>query len=64
MAEPVVPLGEIVATHGLLGWLKLNPFNPDTNALTAGVEVYVDKTGVQSVHELLSPRDDAVSGGR
>ena len=52
MAEPLVPLGEIVATHGLLGWLKLNPFNPETNALIAGAEVFLDKAGAQSVHEL------------
>ena len=38
--EPLVPLGEIVATHGLLGWLKLNPFNPETTALKPGAEVF------------------------
>ena len=42
MAEPLVPLGEIVATHGLDGWLKLNPFNLDTAALSAGRRVYLD----------------------
>lgn len=52
MAEPVVPLGEIVATHGLKGWLKLNPFNPATTTLSSGAQVVVDKAGNQSVHEL------------
>jgi 16S rRNA processing protein RimM len=52
MAEPLVPLGEIVATHGLLGWLKLNPFNPETKALATDVEVFLDQSGNQSVHEL------------
>ena len=54
MAEPLVPLGEIVATHGLLGWLKFNPFNSQTTALKAGVEVVVEKSGNRSVHGLES----------
>ncbi|HZH82021.1 MAG TPA: ribosome maturation factor RimM [Phototrophicaceae bacterium] len=45
MDEPLVPLGEIVATHGLLGWLKLNPFNPGTTALKRGAEVFLDRAG-------------------
>lgn len=45
MAEPVVPLGEIVTTHGLDGWLKLNPFNASTTALNSGVEVVLEKAG-------------------
>jgi ribosomal 30S subunit maturation factor RimM len=48
MAEPFVPLGEIVTTHGLHGWLKLNPFNRDTTALTAGVEVVLKKDSAES----------------
>ena len=40
MARTAVPLGEIVATHGLDGWLKLNPFNPDTAALRREREVF------------------------
>jgi 16S rRNA processing protein RimM len=52
MAEPLVPLGEIVGTHGLKGWLKLNPFNPATTALSSSSEVIVEKSGNQSVHEL------------
>ena len=45
MAEPVVPLGEIVTTHGLRGWLKLNPFNTSTTILTGGLEVILEKSG-------------------
>jgi 16S rRNA processing protein RimM len=45
MADPLVPLGEIVTTHGLNGWLKLNPFNLDSTALVSGVEVILEKTG-------------------
>jgi 16S rRNA processing protein RimM len=52
MAEPLVPLGEIVTTHGLNGWLKLNAFNPDTRALAPGVEVFLEHSGRQSVHQL------------
>ena len=52
MAEPLVPLGEIVTTHGLNGWLKLNAFNPSTNALSPGVEVFLEHGGRRSAHRL------------
>jgi 16S rRNA processing protein RimM len=52
MAEPLVPLGEIVTTHGLHGWLKLNAFNPTTSALCPGVEVFLAHGGRQSVHHI------------
>src|ERR1044072_7859765 len=48
MDEPVVPLGEIVATHGLLGWLKLNPFNPEPTALKPGAEGFIERAGTQT----------------
>jgi len=52
MAEALVPLGEIVTTHGLNGWLKLNPFNLDTTALASGAEVVLEKAGEQSAHRI------------
>lgn len=52
MAEPFVPLGEIVTTHGLNGWLKLNPFNLESTALVSGVEVILEKTGQRSAYEI------------
>jgi 16S rRNA processing protein RimM len=42
MAEPFVPLGEIVTTHGLEGWMKLHAFNPDTGALAKGTQVMLE----------------------
>jgi len=57
MDEPLVPLGEIVATHGLLGWLKLNPFNPETTALKPEAEVFIAEAEKQTalVLEASSP---------
>ncbi len=52
MAERLVPLGEIVATHGLKGWLKVNRFNPASTALVSGAAVSVENSGNQSVHEI------------
>ncbi|MGE5218042.1 MAG: ribosome maturation factor RimM [Chloroflexota bacterium] len=52
MAEALVPLGEIVATHGLNGWLKINPFNLDTTALASGAEVILEKAGEHSAHRV------------
>jgi 16S rRNA processing protein RimM len=48
----LVPLGEIVATHGLDGWVKLNPFNPETTALESAHEVLIERGGARSAHEL------------
>jgi 16S rRNA processing protein RimM len=52
MAEPLVPLGEIVTTHGLNGWLKLRPYNLNTTSLSSGVEVVLEKSGERSRHRL------------
>lgn len=52
MAEPLVPLGEIVTTHGLNGWLKLNPYNLDSTALVSGAEVIIEKAGKQTAHRV------------
>ena len=54
MSERLVPLGEIVTTHGLDGWLKLNPFNPETTALFSVGKIYLEKDGIRSEHELES----------
>jgi 16S rRNA processing protein RimM len=52
MAEPLVPLGEIVSTHGLKGWLKFNPYNLNTTTLSNGVEVVLEKAGARTPHRL------------
>jgi 16S rRNA processing protein RimM len=51
-----VPLGEIVATHGLEGWLKLNPFNPETSAFDSSREVILDQAGDRTPHEIESSK--------
>jgi len=51
-----IPFGEIVTTHGLDGWLKLNPFNPETTALSSIRKVYLEKSGISSEYELESSR--------
>ncbi len=56
MAEQLVPLGAIVATHGLDGWLRLNPFNPDSETLSPGLEVWLEKSGGQSRQEIESSK--------
>lgn len=56
MSERLIPLGEIVTTHGLGGWLKLNPFNPDTTLLASIEKVYLEKNGIRSELELESSK--------
>jgi 16S rRNA processing protein RimM len=52
MAEALVPLGEIVTTHGLNGWLKLRPYNLNTTSLSSGVEVVLERSGERSLHRI------------
>jgi 16S rRNA processing protein RimM len=56
MAEPLVALGEIVATHGLDGWLKFHSFNRNSDTLGPGLQVYLEKSGGQSLHEIASSK--------
>lgn len=48
MSERFVPLGEIVTTHGIAGWLKLKPYNPDTDIFFSIQTVFLEKAGVRS----------------
>jgi 16S rRNA processing protein RimM len=52
VSERLVPLAEIITTHGLDGWLKLRPFNPETTAFESSREFCVMRDGVQSWHRL------------
>jgi 16S rRNA processing protein RimM len=52
----LIPFGEIVTTHGLDGWLKLNPFNPETTGLASSGKIYLDKGGIKTEYELESSK--------
>jgi len=52
VSDQLVPLGEIVATHGLKGWLKLNPFNTQSAALADAGAVILEKGGGHACYEL------------
>jgi 16S rRNA processing protein RimM len=52
VSERLVPLGEIVTTHGLEGWLKLNPLNLETTALGSGCVVYLERDGTRAAYKL------------
>ena len=52
VSDRLVPLGEIVATHGINGWLKLKPYNPQTTALSANENIFLEKGGACSPHWL------------
>jgi 16S rRNA processing protein RimM len=54
MAEPLVPLGEVVATHGLDGWLRLNPLNPNSETLSPGRQVWLELRGSSTGYEIVS----------
>ena len=50
--ERLVPLGELVSTHGLEGWLKLKPYNPQSTLLYSAKEVVLERNGIRSQHYL------------
>ena len=52
MSERSVPLGEIVATHGIEGWLKLRPYNPQSPTLFSTQTIFLEKDGIRSPHRL------------
>jgi 16S rRNA processing protein RimM len=56
VCQRLVPLGEIVATHGVAGWLKLNPYNKQTNALTPAREIWLEKDRTRWTHEIAMSR--------
>ncbi len=43
-------MGEIVTTHGISGWLKLNPYNPETTIFSSVREVILEKDGGRTAH--------------
>jgi len=53
--ERLVPLGEIVTTHGVQGWLKLKLYNPETSGLCLIQRVVLNKAGVYS-HRFLQAK--------
>jgi 16S rRNA processing protein RimM len=56
VSDRLIPLGKIVTTHGVLGWLKLNPYNPETTLLRNGRKIIVEKNGTRSDVDLVSSR--------
>jgi 16S rRNA processing protein RimM len=56
VSEPLIPLGEIVTTHGIAGWLKLKPYNPRSTTLIPTLEVWLEKEGGRSAHNIEASR--------
>ena len=56
MSERLVSLGEIVTTHGISGWLKLKPYNPQTTVLSPAREIWLEKNGERSRLKIESSR--------
>jgi len=52
VSERLIPLGEIVTTHGIEGWLKLKLYNPQTPTLSSTQKVFLEKGGASSPHWL------------
>ncbi|MGE5818981.1 MAG: ribosome maturation factor RimM [Deltaproteobacteria bacterium] len=49
-------MGEIVTTHGIAGWLKVNPYNLETTVFSTAREVFLEHQGNRSARELESSR--------
>ncbi|NVN92371.1 MAG: 16S rRNA processing protein RimM [Desulfuromonadales bacterium] len=61
-SETLIPVGKIIATHGIKGLLKVHSFSGNTESLQAcGSVTLKSREGIQSTHELKSI---ATSGGK
>lgn len=56
MSDRLVPLGKIVTTHGITGWLKLDPYNLQSSLLSRNGTVILEKDGARAPFELESSR--------
>lgn len=55
-----IPLGRFGRPHGIRGWLRFWPFNPDSPLLTAGRRVLIGQEASDaSRHEIVAIRDDS-----
>lgn len=52
MSERLVSLGQIVTTHGIAGWLKVNCYNFDSTVLSSARQVYLERREIRSAHEI------------
>lgn len=50
--ESLVPLGQIVATHGIEGWLRLKPYNFNSTTLSSTGQIFLEKKGIFSAYSL------------
>lgn len=56
MSDRLIPLGKLVATHGIEGWLKLNTYNLHSPTLGSGRQIVLEKGGNHSPHFLESSK--------
>jgi 16S rRNA processing protein RimM len=56
VSERLIPLGEIVTTHGLEGWLKLRLFNPQSTLLFSLKEIFLESGGSRFPQALVAAR--------
>jgi 16S rRNA processing protein RimM len=54
--DGIVPLGQVVTTHGIAGWLKLNPYNSESPLLSTLNEVILVRDETRTVVQVESAR--------
>jgi len=52
VSDQLIPLGKLVSTHGIRGWLKLRTHNLQSPLLDSAREIVLEKDGVRSRHFL------------
>jgi len=55
-SERTIPLGKIVSTHGLDGWVKLNPYNPESRVFRAPLKIILENDEARVTFDLESSR--------
>ncbi len=52
MSDRLIPLGKLVATHGIAGWLKLKTYNLQSPILNSARQIILQKGETHSPHYL------------
>ena len=52
MSDRLIPLGKLVDTHGIAGWLKLQTSNLQSPILSSACQIVLQKDGIHSAYKL------------
>jgi len=52
VSQRLIPVGQVVTTHGIKGWLKIRSYNAETAIFSSAEEIFLEKGGVRSARSV------------